>query len=281
MNGEVLPYIGKTENFYVIDPPSFYPFRDRDGKYSNSFKDVACDGALLETINILNYGFLFSQLFNDLFSSLHNQTNFLGISQNIRKYQSIFSDMRIEAPFKANSSLMNPSKQWNRIKSLFKKGNSSYQQITKPATKSMLPLGPWLFINEIENLTHGFNILHRNHSITKLYNSLHDLFQWSNRSQSEPNYTTNYFKRMRSSFKRLLVAFTNASTGRNKSYIKNNFDTLDMTNDTESMSDEQMSHNKPFSMYGMFGWMKKRAKQQSDKFMQYFKKFSSVSLAIL
>lgn len=281
MEGEILPYSGKTDNFYVIDPPSFYPFRDRDGKYSKRFKDVACDGALMETMNILNYDFLFKQFFIDLFSSLNNQTNFSGISRNIRKYQSIFSDMRIEAPFKANSSLMNPSKQWNRIKNLFLKVKSSYHQVTKPGTKSMLPLRSSLYINEMKNLTHGFNILHRNHSFPKLYNSLHDFFQWSNRSQSEPKYTTTYFKRMLSSFKRLSFAFTNAGSSRNESYIKAYFDTLDMTNSTKSMSDEQMSHNKSFSVYGIFGWMKKSAKQQSDKFTQYFKKFSSVSLAIL
>ena len=265
----------------MINPPSFYPFRDRNGKYSKRFKDVACDGALLETMNILNYDFLFKQLFNDLFSSLHNQTNFSGISRNIRKYQSIFSDMKIEAPFKANSSLMNPSKQWNRIKSLFSKGNSSYHQVTKPGTKSILPLRSSLFINEIKNLTHGFNILHRNHSFPKLYNSLHDFFQWSNRSQSEPKYATNYFKRMLSSFKRLSFAFTNADSSRNESHIKTYFDTLDMTNSTKSMSDEQMSHNNSFSVYGIFGWMKNSVKQQSNKVMQYFKKFSSESLAIL
>ena len=233
----------------------------------------------METLNILNYDFLFKQLLIDLFSSFHNQTNFSVISRNIRKYQSIFSDMRIEAPFKANSSLMNPSKQWNRIKSLFLKGKSTYHQVTKP--KSMTSLRSLHFINEIKNLTHGFNILHRNHSFQKLYKSLQDLFQWSNRSQSEPKYATNYFKRMLSSLKRLSFVFTNAGTGKNDSYIKTDFDALDMTNSTKSESDEQMSHNKSLSVYGILGWIKKSAKQQSDKFMLYFKKFSSVSFAIL
>ena len=258
----------------MIDPPSFYPFQDRDGKYSNNFKDVSCDGALLETMNILNYDFLLKQLFIDLISSLHNQTNFSGISRNIRKYQSIFSDMKIEAPFETNSSLMNPSIQWNRIKSLFLKGKSTYHQNTKP--KSLTSLRPWLFINEIKNLTHGFNILHRNHSFPKLYSSLQDLFQWSNRSQLEPKHATNYLKRMLSSLKRLSFAFTNAGTGKNDSYIETYFDTLDMTNSTKSRSDEQMSHNKSLSVYGIFGWIKKSAKQKSDKFMQYFKKFNSL-----
>ena len=144
MEGEILPYSGNTENFYVIDPPSFYPFRDRDGNYSKRFKDVACDGALMETMNILNYDFLFKQLFIDLFSSLHNQTNFSVISRNIRKYQSIFSDVKIEAPFETNSSLMNPSIQWNRIKNLLLKGKSTYHQVTKP--KSMTSLRSWLLI---------------------------------------------------------------------------------------------------------------------------------------
>ena len=174
---------------------------------------------------------------------------------------------------------MNPSIQWNRIKSLFLKGKSTYHQNTKP--KSMTSLRPWLFINEIKNLTHGFNILHRNHSFPKLYSSLQDLFQWSNRSQSEPKHATNYLKRMLSSLKRLSFAFTNAGTGKNDSYIETYFDTLDMTNSTKSKSDEQMSHNKSFSVHGIFGWIKKSAKQQSDKFMQYFKKFSSESFAIL
>ena len=85
---------------------------------------------------------------------------------------------------------------------------------------------------------------------------------------------------MLSSCKRLSFVFTNAGSSRNESYIKTYFDTLDMTNSTKSKSDEQMSHNKSLSVYGIFGWIKKSAKQQSDKFMQYFKKFSSVSFAI-
>ena len=165
MEGEILPYSGTTDNFYVIHPPTFYHFLDRGGKYSSSFKYVACDGALLETINILNYDFVFNQLIIDLFSSLRNQTNYLVISKNIRKYQNMLSNTLIGERIKANSSLINPRTQWNNIKSLFLKAETSYHNATKNATKSIMTSRPWVFMNEIRNMIQGFDILHKNRVI--------------------------------------------------------------------------------------------------------------------
>ena len=281
MEGEILPYSGKTQNFYVIRPPTFYHFLDRGGKYSSSFKYVACDGALLETINILNYDFVFNQLIIDLFSSLRNQTNYLVISKNIRKYQSMLSNTLIGERIKANSSLINPRIQWNKIKSLFLKAETSYHNATKNATKSIMTSRPWLIMNQIKNMTQGFDILHRNHSLSKFYTSLNQLFQWSNRNQSEPKNATNYIKKILSSFERLTFPFTNAGIGRNDSFVKTTFEALDMANSTKSNLDDQMSHNKSLSIHGILGWMKKNAKKQSDRFMRYYEKLSNMSLTIM
>ena len=154
MFGDIVEYSGQTNTFNVIQPNiSEKLYSNQTTIYGKLFKSsLLCKGALMETINIYNYQFLFDDIFGKMLFNFMNQTTFPTVSDEIKTYKNKISYALRNELEKLNSSDVNDGYNgWRTLsRSISHMGISHflYDIYAESDTNDSFITKPWFMIKE-------------------------------------------------------------------------------------------------------------------------------------
>ena len=272
MFGYTMQYSGESNSFNVVNSttPSYFNKRTI---YNPGFRYIPCEGALMDTLNIYNYQFLFDDVFGNILYDFMNKTKFPEKMEEIMPYKNMIHE-RIEKELdRLNTLIVENSTEWNTISHLISTMGKSYFNITKNGTAEYFIIKPKSLLGEVRNLV--------NNSFDNLYESFYNLMntgvQNRNGNESETNYVNLYWQKIMSGYDTMkkvaqnsfendtIFGFQNVS----KIWNLNNLANFD-TNDNKTGNESQNSDN-------IFGWFTNRIEVQTNKFMTYLKPYANVS----
>ena len=88
MFGYTFEYSGETDTFHVFTENQTRLFKSNfTAPFNSGFKYTPCEGAILETLNIYNYQFLFDDIFGNILYDFINKTEFPAAMDEIMPFK--------------------------------------------------------------------------------------------------------------------------------------------------------------------------------------------------
>ena len=278
MFGDIVEYSGQTNSFNVIQPNITAPlYSNQTTIYAKQFKSFVCEGALMETINIYNYQFLFDDMFGKMLYNFMNQTTFPRVSDGILTYKKKISDaLRNELQKLNTSDVDDENNGWKALsRSISDLGKSYflYDMYAKNDTDGSFIVKPWFKPKESSNMSQNYNSsVHTNpSSLLNLHNLLNKGFELLNTTESENNDNTSYWQNIVSGYHTITNVLRDSISNSTSfdvnriAFTENNFEQEKTTNESGSTSDT------------IFGWFKSNIETQSSKLMNYLTSSNNAS----
>lgn len=279
MFGDVVEYSGHTNTFNVIKPniPAKL-YSNQTTIYGKQFKSsLLCEGALMETINIYNYQFLFYDIFGKMVFNFINQTTFPTMSDGITTYKKKISYALRNELEKLNSSDVNDGYNgWRTLsRSISHMGISHflYDIYAESDTNDSFIAKPWFMIKEATNNSQNYNSpVHKNpNSLLNLHNLLNEGFEVLKTNKFEENDNTSYWQKIVSGYQTITNVLKNSHSNTTNfdvdlnEFTENGFEPEKTTNETSSASDT------------IFSWFKSNIEILSGKFLTYLTNSNNAS----
>ena len=279
MFGDIVEYSGQTNTFNVIQPNiSAKLYSNQTTIYGKQFKSsLLCEGALMETINIYNYQFLFDDIFGKMVFNFMNQTTFPTMSDGITTYKKKMSYALRNELEKLNISDVddgyNGRRALSRSISDIWKSYFLYEFYAESDTNDSFIAKPWFMIKETTNNSQNYDSpVHTNpNSLLNLHNLLNKGFELLKTNESEENDNTSYWQKIVSGYQTITNALKNSHSNTTSfdvnlnEFTENGFEPEKTTNETGSASDS------------IFSWFKSNIEIQSGKLLTYLTNSNNAS----
>ena len=270
MFGDIVEYIGQTNRFNVVQPNITARLSSNQTSiYAKQFKSLVCEGALMETINIYNYQFLFDDMFGKMLFNFMNQTTFPIVPEGILTYKKKLSDaLRNELEKLNTSDVDDDNNGWKALSSsILDLGKSYflYDMYSKNDTHGSFIVKPWFMLKETTNKSQNYDSpVHTNpNSLLTINKLLNKGFELLNTNKREKNDNTSYWQKIVSGYHEIKNVLQDSIGNRTSfdvnlaEFTENNFEQEKKTKETSSTSDR------------IFSWFKSNVETQSRKLVNY------------
>ena len=275
MFGYTYEYSGQTAIFNILIRNKTNILNSNNSTPFNSgFGYVPCEDAMLDTLNIYNYQFLFDDVFGNILYDFMNKTKFPAAMEEIMPFKNMFQESFETELGKLNSSLIENSTERNIISHLISTMGNSYLEITKNGTVENFHLKPNSMLKHVRHLIKdSFDNLYET-----LYNVVDDDPQDFDKNESESNYITLYWQKIRSGYDTVKKVVQHSYV--NETFLS--FQNVSIMWNSDALGETYLNDykvgNESRQKDTIFSWFSNTIEKETNRFKSFIKPYTNISM---